>query len=369
MPPDILMLSAAHPHDDVRVTRRQGASLAGAGWQVAHLCPAAPGMPPSTHGVALHGYPRPRGWLARVRNIPRLARLARRSGARAIHAHEPDSWLAAWLARPRRLVLDVHEHYPSRLDGRLPAALRGAAQAALRGFCRLIAGRADAVVVAKDGLAQDFRADAVAVRNYAPDPGVAPRVHAPGPLLLLHIGAISRSRGWPQLLQALALCTPDTRLVVAGRFTDGTEAEFRAAAARLGLAARITLAGWLAPRALAELAATCDVNLILFQPGEENHRLALPHKLADGMLAGLPVVAPAFATEVAAMVEATGCGLLVEVADPAAIAAAIGQLADPALRTELGARARTAALQRFSWEGEAEALDTLYRRLLGAPTA
>ena len=80
------------------------------------------------------------------------------------------------------------------------------------------------------------------------------------------------------------------------------------------------IAGWLpAEAALARAAAEGDVNLILFQPGDENHRLALPHKLFDGMAAGLPVVAPRFAAGVAGIVEATGCGVLAEVTDPAAI--------------------------------------------------
>jgi len=364
MPPDVLMLSAAHPPDDVRIVRREGAALAAAGWRVAHLCAARPDAPAACAGVVIQGFARPRGWLARLLHIPRLARLARASGARVIHAHEPDSGLAALLARPARVVLDVHEHYPSRLDSRLPALLRPAARAVLRAACRALGARADAVVVAKDGVAGDVRCDAVPVRNYAPDPGVAPRRHTPGPLHLLHIGAISRARGWPQLLAALAL-VDDARLTIAGRFTDGSGAEFMAASGPL--AARITLAGWLAPEALARLAAVADVNLILFQPGEENHRLALPHKLADGMLAGLPVIAPAFATEVAAMVRAADCGLLVDVADPQAIADALATLRDPGLRQRLGDNARRAAREMFSWEAEAETLRALYRRLLPVP--
>ncbi len=359
MRPDVLMLSAAHPPDDVRIVRREGAALAAAGWRVTHLCPARADMPAACAGVAIQGFARRPGWWARLRHIPQLARLARASGARVIHAHEPDSWAAALLARPARVVLDVHEHYPSRLDARLPRALRPIARAALSAACRAMARRADAVVVAKDGL----QADALPVRNYAPDAGVAPRIHTPGPLHLLHIGAISRARGWPQLLAALALAR-DARLTIAGRFTDNTQDDFLADAGARGLLPRITLAGWLAPDALARLAATADINLILFQPGEENHRLALPHKLADGMLAGLPTIAPAFAEEVARMLRGAEAGLLVDVADPRAIADAIEQLRDPALRARSGTNARRAALQDFSWEGEAEKLRGLYRNLL-----
>ena len=91
-----------------------------------------------------------------------------------IHASEPDAWLAALIAGWRsgaRVVLDVHEHYPSRLDARLPALLRPAARAAIAAACRAMGRAADAVVVAKDGLDGAFRgARIVAVRNYAPAP-------------------------------------------------------------------------------------------------------------------------------------------------------------------------------------------------------
>jgi glycosyltransferase involved in cell wall biosynthesis len=224
--------------------------------------------------------------------VPALARAAAALRPAVIHAHEPDAWIAAWLAARRcgaRVVLDVHEHYPSRLDPRLPRALRPLARAALAGCCRLLAAGADAVVVAKDGLDDAFGGPArcTRVRNYAADPGIAPRRHAAGRLRLVHLGALGAARGAMTMLDALARL-PDATLVLVGRFTDGSEAGFTARARALGLAARIERHGWM-PRAEAlAVAAGCDVALVLFQPGVENHRLALPHKLFDAMVCGLP---------------------------------------------------------------------------------
>ena len=367
--PLVVMLSAAHPPDDVRVVVKEGAALAAAGWRVRHLCPAGAEVAPAmVADVSIAVFPRARGRWARLRDIPALARRAAAMRADVLHASEPDAWVAAWLAARggrARLVIDVHEHYPSRLDAVLPAVLRPLARAALRGFCRAIGKRADAVVVAKDGLAGDFGAGAlcVPVRNHADALPVTPRVHRAGPLRLVHLGALTRARGWPEMLGALALTPPETRLVLLGRFTDGSEVDFSREAARLGLTARIEMQGW-QPRADALAAAAgCDVGLVLFQPGEENHRLALPHKLFDCMLAGLPVVAPSFATEVAGVVRESDCGMLVDSADPSAIAAAIAALADPASRARMGAAGRQAALTRFSWNVEAARLVALYDQL------
>jgi len=363
----VLMLSAAHPHDDVRIVAKGGAALAAAGYRVVHL---ARGAPPAerAHGVALQGHGGGKGWRARLIGIPALARAAAALHPAVIHAHEPDSWLAAILAARRcgaRVVLDVHEHYPSRLDPRLPPVLRPLARAALRLACRAMAAAADAVVVAKDGLDDAFggAARCTPVRNYAADPGIAPRAHAPGPMRLLHLGALGASRGAFTMLDALATLPQDARLVLVGRFTDGSEPDFLARAAALGLADRVERHGWLPREAALRVSAGCDVALVLFQPGVENHRLALPHKLFDAMLCGLPVIVPDFAVEVCAVVREAGCGLAVDTGDPARVADAVRRLSDPAIRNAIGAAGREAALTRFGWAGEAARLVALYRRL------
>ncbi len=270
-----------------------------------------------------------------------------------------------------RVVLDVHEHYPSRLDVRLPPWLHEMARGTIRLACRTMARAADAVVVAKNGLDNDFGAPdrTIMVRNYTDDSRIAPRCHGPGVLTLLHLGALTRARGSREMLNAVTLCPQGTRLSLVGRISDGSEADFVAHVQALGLSGRVERHGW-RPRAEAlALAAEADIGLVMFQPGTENHRLALPHKLFDYMLAGLPVIAPAFATEVATVVRESGCGILVDTADPAAIAAAVAELTDPARRAALGASGRAAARGCFGWAGEAEKLIRLYQRLAPLPHA
>lgn len=364
------MLSAAHPPSDLRVVGKEGAALAAAGWRLRHICPGDAATAPRSHaGVAIETYARRPGWRGRILGLRALARRAAESGAAVIHASEPDAWLAAILAARRsgaRVVLDVHEHYPSRLDHRLPAPLRPVARGAIRLACRWMARRADAIVVAKDGLAEDFSAPArtIAVRNYAAPVALTPRAHEAGTVTLVHLGAFGRARGWPVLLDALARPGGDTRLLAIGRFTDGSEAAFHDRVAALGLGHRVETMGWMEHADALARAARCDIGVVLFQPGARNHDLALPHKLFDAMLAGIPVIAPRFATEVAAIVTDAECGVLVDPADPADIAAAIARLGDPRLRAAMGARGRGAALTRYSWTGEAARLVALYDRLI-----
>lgn len=360
VPRPVLLLSAAHPPGDTRVVRKEGAALAAAGWRVVHLCPGEARLRIDGVEILPHRHRRLRGLLA-------LAREAAALRPAVIHASEPDAWLAALIAARRcgaRAVLDVHEHYPSRLDARLPAVLRPLARAAIATACHVMGRLADAVVVAKDGLDGPFGgARIVAVRNYAPAPLAVPRTHRAGPLLLGHLGAVTRARGWGCMLDVLARTDPTTRLLLIGRFTDGSEAAFHARAAALGLSERVELTGWLPQQDALRRLRECDVALVLFQRGEENHRLALPHKLFDAMAAGVPVIAPDFAEEVAAVVRAAGCGLLVDSGDAESVAAAVATLADPARRSALGEAGWQAARTAFAWEGEAARLIALYQSL------
>src|SRR5690242_13614644 len=99
--PLVLLLSAAHPPDDIRVVRKEGAALAAAGWRVRHLAPHRPGTPARVEGVEIKTFPCRPGWRGRLRALPGLARRAAASGAAVIHASEPDAWLAGLLAARR----------------------------------------------------------------------------------------------------------------------------------------------------------------------------------------------------------------------------------------------------------------------------
>jgi len=371
----IVFLSSAHPPEDKRVLVKEAASLAAAGYDVVHLCPY-PGEGPlqwQRDGVAIETYPRPHGILARALAIPSLALRARRSGAAVLHCNEVDSWISGLLAKAMgfgdpRVVFDVHEHYPSTFaESRFPPALQPVVSGLMKAMFRALSPVTDALVFANRNVGEGFSTRrAVLVRNFSSRaaPAALPARSAADGLTLIHVGLMSRPRGWPQLLAAMAALEMPVRLHVVGTFNDGSGPAFAAEAARLGLSARIRHDAWMKYEDMMAACAAADIGLVLFQPGLRNHVFATPHKLFDYWLAGLPVIAPDFAVELRDYVNETGGGLLVDPSDPAALAAAIRRLADPALRQRMGEAARSAVLERFNWEAEAETLRALYARLL-----
>jgi glycosyltransferase involved in cell wall biosynthesis len=96
-----------------------------------------------------------------------------------------------------------------------------------------------------------------------------------------------------------------------------------------------------APRAL----AAADVVAIPSRPSQASQG-QMPAKVFDAMAMAKPVVATAV-SDLPEVLE--GCGRTVAGADPGALAAALQELlADPALRREMGKRARARCVERYS---------------------
>ena len=71
----------------------------------------------------------------------------------------------------------------------------------------------------------------------------------------------------------------------------------------------------------------------------------------------------------AGIVRETGCGVLVDPTDPAAIASAIRGLLElpEAERAAIGRRGHDAHLAKYNWEAQAERILDEYGRLTGRP--
>lgn len=379
----ICFLSSLHPPTDKRVFDKEAVSLAAAGFEVIHLA-TGPRADVINRGVRILTEPSRRGIWNRILSGPRLFLRARRLHADCYHCNEVDSWIvgvALKLVSRCRLVFDAHEAYPEGFaESRFPRPLRPMVAASLRLLFRFLMLFTDRVVLAKESIAGDYPDPSrqVLVRNYVPaeyadrNIAAATEQRSPGRLRVIHLGLISRQRGWPQLLEAVGASSESFDLIFVGEFNDGSEADFRSRAASLGIADRIRIVPWLPFADAFRLVCSSDVGIVAFQPGPHNHIHALPHKMFDYMAAGIPVVAPDFAVEVSRIVRDAVCGLLVDPSSPAAIRKALEFLAHhPAERDRLGQNGRSAVRNTFNWENEAARLEQMYRHFAvarGKPT-
>lgn len=170
-------------------------------------------------------------------------------------------------------------------------------------------------------------------------------------LTLLFVGRVVRQKGLDVLLEALATLPPSLRdrlsVTIVG---DGpARAELQDQAERLGLADRILFRGWLGRDALPDAYRAAD--LFVFPSRDEG----MPNVVLEAMAAGLPVVATRIAGSQDLVVDGE-TGLMLEVDDRTALAAALARLAgDADLRRRLGGQGRRRVVERFSWRAVATA--------------
>jgi glycosyltransferase involved in cell wall biosynthesis len=172
-----------------------------------------------------------------------------------------------------------------------------------------------------------------------------------------------RTRGLLQMVRAVAL-VPGLRLVLCGRFEDAAlEAAVRAEPGW----GRVQWLGQVGREPVREVMACASAGLVTLLP-MPSYLDALPIKMFEYMSAGLPVVASDFPLW-RGIVQRHRCGVVVDPADPAAIAAAIGSiLDDPARAQAMGDAGRAAVLTAYRWPVAERELLALYDRLIGPPS-
>ncbi|MDC6452828.1 glycosyltransferase [Alphaproteobacteria bacterium] len=368
-----------HPAMDKRVFYKEARTLVEAGYDVVHLAPdhdRGQNHEWEQDKVRIVNYVPFRGLMGRLKGLLKLYRMAKSLDAQVYHCNEVDSWVVGVMMRilnGRLCVFDVHEHYAEEFaEKRILSWARPLVRWGVASLMRLLSKFTDRVVVAKTSLLADFNhmpeGHVVAVRNFAtvsllPIPESRPRLE--GRLKMVHLGLFNRYRGWPQLLQGMkqAQCQ-DTELLVIGTINDGSEEEFKRTILELGLEERVEYQTWLPFDQAMNRVKKADVGVICFQPGLFNHVHALPHKMFDYMGAELAVIAPNIAVEVREIVEDAKAGVLIDMANPDAIARVIDRFcADRQLVRDFGIKGRQAVLDRYNWETEAKTLVKLYRGL------
>lgn len=176
-----------------------------------------------------------------------------------------------------------------------------------------------------------------------------------GPVRLLFVGWVERSKGVFELLesvrQLVAEANVDVALTLAGR--GSALAEAQSWVHSHGLDAHIHFAGWVGGVEKTSLYATADVFVL------PSYAEGLPNAMIEAMAAGLPVVVTSVGSIPDVVVDSVN-GLVVPPRNVHALTNALGLLAKaPNERDRLGTAAQVLASERFGVERAAERLAAL----------
>lgn len=271
-----------------------------------------------------------------------------------VHAHVFSAGFPALLlARRSRAPLVVSEHYSG-----FPLGLLSRWD---RAIARLTFDRAALVCSPSDELGRHLAAvaprarlrtvpNAVDTEVFRPAPGGEPEPG--GPVGALVVGALKERKGYPELLEALALVRGADHGLTVDLVGDGPQREVLEAKARsLGLGNVVRFRGRLDQREVAESMRRAD--FLVLPSLWENAPLAAIEALA----CGLPVVG----SRVGGIPEIVGerAGLLVPPGDPDALAAAIREMSERHGDYDSGELAREAR-RRFGFEAVVRAWADVY---------
>lgn len=362
---DICHVTTAHPARDIRIFHKECVSLAEAGHRVTLLV-AGEGEDFMENGVCVHyimvHYKSRPGRMLRAPYA--LAAAVLKLKPQVVHFHDPEFMIAARRLRRKGIcvVYDVHEDLPRQILSKyyIPAWLRRPLAAVVERYENRVSRRLDAIITATPHIAERFllnNANTADVRNYPLQEEFTPVDPAlkPTPPHLCYTGGISAIRGAGEMIEAIGEL--DVILDLAGP-VDSCD-YFQQLRKLPGWKKKI-YHGMVDRATVSRLMGQSAIGLNLMHP-VPNYVDAIPTKLFEYMLAGIPVVISDFPSW-KAIVDTHRCGIAVNPLDVAQIREAICTLlGNPALAGEMGARGREAALKFYSWETEKEKLLMVYR--------
>jgi glycosyltransferase involved in cell wall biosynthesis len=303
--------------------------------------------------------------------VLKILRYVFKSDADIVHFHDPEL-IPVGLALKLlgfRVVYDVHEDYlnASLAKHYVPRQIRHIIGKLIRLFERVADVCLDGIVAATPKIGSLMKnRRTVVVQNFPIIKGTASCEDRIRPLKdkrVCYVGSISETRGILEILEATRLINNRMRvdLVLVGRVSP------------ISLLEKMqSHPGWLftrflgeqPPSVVPEILREASVGVVCLHPTRA-YLDSWPVKMFEYMHAGIPVIASDFPLW-RQIVEASGCGLLVNPLNPDEIAEAVEWVFNnPKRAQEMGERGRNAVISQYNWDAEFKKLVCLYEDLLG----
>jgi glycosyltransferase involved in cell wall biosynthesis len=335
---------------DGRVFHKEARSLVKAGYEVVLI--ARHDKEEVVAGVHVVPLPSPKSRLQRMtRVLWRLYRLAVRENADVYHFHDPELMTVGLLLklRGRKVIWDVHEHYPNSILDKYYLA-RPLRRVISKSFARY------RKMKVRSGRIENYPIIELS-ESFAKDPQEK----------IVYLGGMSRMRGLLEVLDAFAVVAkkyPRWELCLVGSYSPPSfEKDMKDRVSALGLGANVKFIPWVPYEEKERLSSQAAMGVITYLP-YSNNTSCLPNKLFDYMLVGLPVIASNFPLY-REVVEPSHCGLIVDPSRPEEIARAMEYLIEhPQEARQMGENGRRAVREQYNWEKEGEKLLQIYATVL-----
>jgi glycosyltransferase involved in cell wall biosynthesis len=373
----VCVLTSVHQPFDGRIFHRAAKTLAQAGYEVVLI--ARHDQEEVVDGVRVVPLPSPKNrWHRMTKILWQVFRLAVQENADVYHFHDPELMIVGLLLKRRgkKVIWDVHEHYPNSILDKYYIAkpLRRLISKSFDLFERVAVRCFDYVIYTTAFVGQRYQTMKVRsapIENY-PILKLSETFPRDPQKRIIYLGGMARIRGMVELIEAFALVVrkhPDWELCLVGSSRPASFAqELKDLAGKLGVEANVKFIPWVPYEEKERWSSQAAMGVITYLPCA-NNTSCLPNKLFDYMLVGLPVVASDFPLY-QDVVERNHCGLTVDPTRPAEIARALEYLIEHSGEAgQMGENGRRAVLETYNWEKESRKLLHIYDTVLNTEGA
>lgn len=265
----------------------------------------------------------------------------------------------------KKVIYDAHEDIEMQVLAKhyIPTLLRKTLSFGVKHFQAFCIRRFEAVVCATPFITEKFSKDAKRAQDVSNFPIISELQNdvrwEDREDKLLYIGALARVRGIAEIVNSLEYVEGAT-LNLAGTFFDKSlESEVKSSTAWH----KVDFRGFVGREEIKELLATSKIGLVTLHK-IINYEDALPVKMFEYMLAGMPVIASDIKLW-QSIVDEVECGICVNPYEPQEIAKASNYLLEnPQIAYEMGQRGKKAVLEKYNWHNEELKLLKLYKDIL-----
>ena len=294
-----------------------------------------------------------------------------RARASVYQIHDPELIpCGLWLRLlGKKVIFDVHENFAADIADK-PWIRHKRLLSALYAWWEKRAARRFELFLAENSYAPHFEALGArytVVLNYPDLPFFRPyrKLESRPEQHLFYIGILLETRGLYEIAEALYLLKKQGRIFhfhCVGELYSRLEQGLKSLPYYDEIKSQLHFYGRMRLDEGYALSANMGIGLCIIHP-MKNSVESYPTKMFEYMSIGLPVIASDFPLY-REVLDKQGCGLCVDPLNPAALAAAIVQLADdPERRLQMAANGVRAVEAQYSWESQEKSMLEVYRKL------
>jgi len=362
----ICQLTSVHPRYDTRIFVKECQALQKAGFDVALIVADSKGDE-IKNNINIYDIGKEQTRAKRMLKTHRkIYKKAIEIDADIYHFHDPELIKTGikLLNRGKKVIYDVHEDVPRQILSKpyLKSAIKPIIANSFERFENKNAKKFTHIITATDFINNRFlivNKNSTPIKNYPKIDELKLEINWKNKQnKACYIGGISKVRGIIEMVKAMKYS--DYQLNIAGEFND---ANLEKQTKQLPSWHKIQEHGFVNRKQIKQILQESKVGLVTLHP-TINYKDALPVKMFEYMLAGIPVISSNIALW-KEIVNGANCGICVNPYEPKEIAAAINKMIeDDKLAEQMGKNGQKAVLEKYNWENEEKKLIQIYNNII-----